>query len=162
MKAALVTVLLAACCMAPTATSATNSKSMTHSITHYDLDIPDTYTLRDVSPPMSDFALYEVRGKGGGPTLGLYFGNHPHFPKLKWDGPPVSSSSEGKTADEYPYSPRTRQLEGRMTFSGLRFRASRMSPFSSVHYFAADLDEDSGKAFTAIVHSIRVARATFQ
>jgi len=162
MKAALVTVLLAASSMAPTPTSGTNSKPMTHSFTHYDFDIPEAYTLRDVSPAMSDFAVYEVRGKAGGPTLGIYFGNHPQFPKLKWDTAPVSSSADGKTADEYPYSPRTRQLEGRMTFSGLRFRTSRWSPFSSVHYFAANLSEDDGKAFTAIVHSIRVARPTFQ
>jgi hypothetical protein len=135
------------------------TRTMTHSINHYDVDVPDTFTIRDVSPEMADFQFYEVARKNGqGGKLGLYFGNHSGFPKLKWDASPVSSGAGATTRKEFPYSAEKRQMEGLLTFRGLRYMGSSSTPFSLIHYFARDIGEDDAKVFGAIVQSIRVAR----
>ena len=160
MKRAAAITLLAGWSVMSIAIDDAHAKARAFAVTHYDLDVPDAYSLHDVSPPQSDFALYVVESKTSHAKLGLYFGNSPGFPKLKWEGALVTTSSTNKTSKDFPYRVQKRQLEGLMTFTGLRFRSSRMTPFSSIHYFASDVNSDDGKAFTGIVQSIRVARAT--
>jgi len=158
MKKAAVMALLAAASTSSIALSVTNAKTMTHAANHYDFDVPDTYSLHNVSPTTMDFESYEVESKSSHAKLGLYFGNNPGFPKLKWGGAPVTTSSPGKTVMDFPYSVQKRQLEGLMTFTGLRYKGIPMTPYSSVHYLATGVNGDDGRAFTAIVRSIRVAR----
>jgi len=50
-------------------------------------------------------------------------------------------------------------MEGALTFSGLSYKATTQSPYTRVHYFAADLDPTTAQVFADIVRSIRVARA---
>ena len=103
MRRATAIALLAGLSMTPVAISDAHAKAKAFAIIHYDLDVPDAYSLRDVSPPQADFALYVVESKTSHTKLGLYFGNSPGFPKLKWEGAPVTTSSTGKTSKDFPY-----------------------------------------------------------
>src|SRR6478735_3035012 len=105
------------------------------------------YSVLAASPSMSEFELYRVENGSSHAQLVLYFGNHAGFPKLDWQSSPRKSSGQGKTVDEFPYSAKKRQLEGLLTFTGLRFKGIPMTPYSSVHYFANDVGEGRWRGF---------------
>jgi len=130
----------------------------TRSINHYDVDLPTDFAIEDRSPRRADFDLYEITAGRSGAKLVLYVGNHPSFPKFKWAGAPVSESRDGRSAKEYRYSPAEKRMEGVLTFSGLSYKATE-SPYTHVHYFAADVDPSAARLFEDIIRSIRVARA---
>jgi hypothetical protein len=125
---------------------------------HYDLDLPAGYAVKDITPPLADFELYEISGSRAGARLGLYFGNHPQFPKYEWAGPPRSESKKGRTSQQYPYSSKERRMEGRIMFDGLSYKTTAHSPYTYAHYFATDVNADEARIFEEIVRSIRVAR----
>lgn len=131
----------------------------THAINHYDIDVPTGYSIKDRSPAMSDFDLYEITGNRPTAKLALYFGNHPQFPKFEWSSSPHIESRNGRTTDEYLYSPKQRRMEGRIMFDGLSYKTRAHSPYTYVHYFASDVNEDDARIFEEITRSIRVARA---
>ena len=170
MKAAVALALLVAACTPPAAVSAgrplapthSANRTLTFSINHYDLDVPDAYSVRDTSPGLADFELYAIDNPTSHAELGLYFGNFPHFPTLSWNSAPVTSASGDKTAKEFRYSAARRQLEGLLQFTGLGYAGAPITPFSSVHYFAEDVSDEDGKIFAGIARSIRVARPTLE
>jgi len=136
------------------------TKTDTRSINHYDLDLPASYSLRDISPPMMDFVLYEIDKVGRtDEKLVLYFGSAPSFPALKWSTPAIKRSKGRASITEFPYSQKERQMEGLVSVTGLMYHG-RDSPFSYVHYIATGLDERDARDFEEIVESIRVERPT--
>jgi len=73
--------------------------------------------------------------------------------------PVVAESKNGRTTKEYPYSPKQKRMEGRIMFDGLSYKTTTRSPYTYVHYFASDVNEDDARIFEEIIRSIRVARA---
>jgi hypothetical protein len=126
-------------------------------VAHYAIDIPGGYEAKDVSPPMMDFDLYRVTRQGSQDVAcGLYFGNHPSFPKLHgWRQEAMETKGDDRTTTAFQ---RSGAIEGLIKFSGLAYKDSDHSPWSAIHYFCDGLDEAGLKVMLAMVASIKVAR----
>ena len=151
MTTALVLSLFAAASV-PAAPSAGRAQTFNH----YSIEIPAGYVVKDVSPPMMDFDLYQLVDGRGKARCGLYFGNAPQFPFYKWGSKsPVESREAGRMKKAFQSSTR---MEGVLEFSGLTYKTTPYTPFSMIHYFADGLSADDIKAFSAMVNSIHVTK----
>jgi hypothetical protein len=149
MTTALVLALFAA---TPAAAAPTAGDAQTFN--HYAIKIPAGYVVKDVSPPMMDFDLYQLVDGKGTVKCGLYFGNAPRFPIYGWGSKsPVDSGDASRMKKAYQSSTR---MEGVIEFSGLTYKGLPATPFSKIHYFADRLSADDVKALSAMVDSIRV------
>jgi hypothetical protein len=147
-------IVIAALVAAVTALGPTSS-----SIEHYSIEVPAGYEAKDVSPPMMDFEVYRVaRQHSNGVACGLYLGNAPGFPKLRWSSKkPVETKGDGRITKAFE---RPGALEGLIEFSGLTYKDSKIgSPFTFIHYWCDKLDEGSGRDMLKMIASIKVARA---
>ena len=123
---------------------------------HYSIEIPPGYEARKVSPPMMDFDVYRVMRQGSkGSGCGLYFGNHPSFPKLHWSQEAVETNSDNRTTTAFQ---RPGAIEGLIKFSGVSYKASRVSPWQLIHYFCDELDDVGMKTMPAMIASIKVVQ----
>jgi hypothetical protein len=123
---------------------------------HYAIEIPAGYVVKDVSPPMTDFDLYQLIDGKGKVKCGLYFGNAPKFPTYKWGSKlPVETRDASRAKKAFQSSTR---MEGVLKFSGLTYKTTPDTPFSMIHFFADGLSTDEIKAFSAMVDSIHVVQ----
>jgi hypothetical protein len=127
-------------------------------INHYSIHVPTGYVLRDVTPQMADFDLFEITNQEDhSDKLSIYFGNHPHFPVYDWKDPPSESTDAAVRKTVYNYRASDGSLEGMLVFSGLSYRHSAQSPYSRIHYFAKATNSEASERFLKIIASIEVA-----
>jgi hypothetical protein len=123
---------------------------------HYSIEIPAGYEARHV-PVRADFDLSQVGRRGSSKvSCGFYLGNFSQFPQGHWGRrKPLETRGENRTTTTFQ-CPGT--LEGLITFSGLSYKKSGDSPWTTVHYFCDDLDESGMKDMLGMVDSIKVVR----
>ena len=127
-------------------------------INHYSIHVPSSYVLRDITPQMADFELFEVVNKEDrSDKLSIYFGSHPQFPGYDWKEPPSESAGAGVRKTFYNYRESDGSLEGMLVFSGLSYRHSAHSPYSRIHYFAKAANSEASERFLKIIASIEIA-----
>ena len=125
-------------------------------IAHFALDVPSGFELVDVSPRMADFALYELVDREKNRAIcRIYVGNSPAFPSLQWSGSPKVLRQPRRKKREFRA---TNRIEGRITFSGLSYKGSAGTPFSTIHYFADALSETNLQSIDQLIESIAVMR----
>jgi hypothetical protein len=128
-------------------------------INHYSLQIPHDYRMRDITPPMMDFELYEVH-KVGNPKVkfDIYFGNNPSFPKFKWKEESLNSTKDNCSTKVFKYRKSDGAIEGLLSYSGLSYKGSNQSPYTTIHYFASGLSEKEADVLLGIISSIKVVK----
>jgi hypothetical protein len=128
-------------------------------INHYSIHVPSGYVLRDITPQMADFELFEIVNKDDrSDKLSLYFGNFPQFPSYDWKESPTESAGAGVKKTFYNYRKSDGSLEGVLVFSGLSYRHSAYSPYSRIHYFATAVSSEASDRFLKIIASIEVVK----
>ena len=128
-------------------------------ITHYSIAIPSGYDIKDVSPPMMDFYVFQV-AKASDPKIScrLYIGNAPDFPTYSWHGKSHDSTDGNRISKVHPFDEKTGKMEGMFRFSGLTSENGSQTPFSCIHYFAEGIQPVDAAAFSAMVKTIKVVK----
>src|SRR5437868_5747663 len=112
------TALLLTLLAAGSATASGTSPTRTH-FQHFSIEVPAGYQLKDSSPPMMDFDLYDLIDlKTKKARCRLYVGNAPRFPLFSWSGAPTVSRTPGKEQTDFRSASR---VEGTIKFSGLTY-----------------------------------------
>jgi hypothetical protein len=148
---ALLLVLLAA--GSSTASGASPTRTQ---VQHFSIEVPAGYELKDSSPPMIDFDLYDlIELKTKKARCRLYLGNSPKFPLFSWSGAPTVSRAPGREQTEFRSKSR---VEGTIKYSGLTYKKSPSSPWTIVHYMAEHLSEGEVQLIERMIGSITVTR----
>ena len=125
-------------------------------IEHFSVEVPAGYELKDSSPRMMDFDLYDLIDlKTKKARCRLYVGNHPNFPLFTWANAPTVSRTADREQTDFRSATR---VEGKIKFSGLTYKKQSYSGWTIVHYMAENLSEPEVQLIGRMIASIAVTR----